>query len=129
MLYAIFRSVGVSVWSFVGGTAIDLDHLYDYAIYSFNHPREPRSLKNFFYVLSNSKLEKVYVLLHSWELVAVILLAGWYLPAVGDVLIPLAFGMAVHILFDAIFNPAAIASYSLTLRCAGRFKGDFFYCR
>ncbi len=69
----------------------------------------------------------VYVLLHSWELIALILVAGWFFRAWGVVLVPLGFGMAVHILLDAFTNPTSIICYSIISRCTHRFEGTFFF--
>lgn len=80
-------------------------------------------------MLTGCKLVNVYVLLHSWELIALILVAGRLLPVAGTVLVPLGFGMAIHILLDAATNPTSIIAYSIVGRFTHRFDGTFFFRR
>ncbi|MEJ2746059.1 MAG: hypothetical protein P8123_10325, partial [bacterium] len=127
ILYWLFRSLSISVWSIIGGTLIDLDHLYDYARYPHRPGKRVFDVGHFFEVLTTKKLINVYVLLHSWELIALVLVLGWFFPSVGGVLIPLGFGMAVHILLDACTNPTSIICYSIIGRYAHRFDGTFFF--
>jgi len=127
ILYLFFRSLSVSFWSFVGGTLIDLDHFYDYARHPERSPRGLLDLRHFFEVVEGCRLINVYVLLHSWELVALLLLVGWWLPMAGTVLIPLAFGMAVHLMLDTLANPTTIVGYSFLGRMRSGFSGMFFF--
>jgi hypothetical protein len=127
ILYLFFRSVMISVWTFIGGTLVDFDHLYDYvrhphrdALYHFN-------VREFFNVTEGNRLVNVYVLLHSWELVVVLLIAGWLYPAAGLILVPLAFGFAIHFFLDAATNPTSIECYSFVARLFHRFSGKYFY--
>lgn len=119
--------MSISIWSIVGGTLIDLDHFYDYVRYPHRSARHGFDIGHFFEVLTGGNLVNVYVLLHSWELIALVLVAGWFFPAVGGVLIPLGFGMAIHILLDAFTNPTSIICYSMISRYAHRFDGKFFF--
>jgi hypothetical protein len=127
ILYWFFRSLSISIWSIIGGTLIDLDHLYDYARYPHRLGKRGFDIGHFFEVLTTKKLVNVYVLLHSWELIALVLVSGWFFQAWGDILIPLGFGMAVHILLDAFTNPTSIICYSIVSRYAHRFDGKFFF--
>jgi hypothetical protein len=77
--------------------------------------------------MQRNKLHRVYIFFHAWEFVALLLIAGWLVPAIGTVLIPLAFGMAVHLLLDAWKNPTSIANYSLAVRRAYGFSSEKFY--
>ena len=83
-LYALFRSLSISFWSLAGGTLIDIDHLYDYAV----HPRRPAcrdfSLRHFFDVMYNRRLDRVFVLLHAFELAAALLVGGSGDGGMGD---------------------------------------------
>ena len=126
-LYALFRSLSISFWSLAGGTLIDIDHLYDYAV----HPRRPAcrdfSLRHFFDVMYNRRLDRVFVLLHAFELAAALLVLGWAVPATGGWAIPLGFGMSVHILLDVLFNRIGVVAYSIVARAAHGFDNAFFY--
>jgi|LAHU01.1.fsa_nt_gb hypothetical protein len=126
-LYAFFRSPSISLWSLAGGTLIDIDHLHDYAV----HPRRPACRdfdpRHFFDVMYNRRLERVFLLLHAWELAAALLVLGWAVPATGGWAIPLGFGMSVHILLDVFFNRIRVAAYSIVARGAHGFDRAFFY--
>jgi len=129
VLYVLFRSLPVSLLNFVGGTLIDLDHLYDYFRYPHRPVHRGFDPRHFFDVMNQGRLDRVFILLHAWELTAALLIAGWWMPAGGVWMIPLGFGMGVHILLDAFYNESSVAGYSLAARGAHRFDGKFFYRR
>lgn len=129
VLYALFRSIPLSLWAFVGGTLIDLDHLYDYHRYPHRPAHRRFDPRHFFDVMYQSRLERVFLLLHAWELAASLLVVGRLVPAWSGWMIPLGFGMSVHLMLDAFLNNASIAGYSLIARGAHCFDGGFFYGR
>lgn len=126
-LYALFRSIGVSLWSLAGGTVIDLDHCLDYHLHKERPPRRSQVPRHFFDVMLKDRLERVYLLLHSWELVTGLLMIGWLCPARVAWAIPFGFGMGVHLLMDSFYLKPSVLRYSLVARWAHRFDGDFFY--
>jgi hypothetical protein len=127
ILYLFFRSVTVSVWTFIGGTLVDFDHLYDYARHPHRDALYRLNIREFFNVTGGNRLVNVYVFLHSWELVVVLLIAGWLYPAAGLILVPLAFGFAIHFFLDVATNPTSIECYSFGARLFHRFSGKYFY--
>ncbi|MDD5556940.1 MAG: hypothetical protein PHN82_06795 [bacterium] len=128
-LWLLFRSLPVSLWSLAGGTLIDVDHLYDYARHRHRPPLARADIRHFFDIVGNGRLDRVFLILHSWEVVAAGLIGGALLPAAGAAIIPLSFGMAFHLLLDAAANGKAVLRYSLIARTARRFDGRFFYGR
>ena len=126
-LYALFRSLPVSLWSLVGGTLIDLDHFYDYLRYPHRPSLRAFDPGHFFDVMYQKRLERIFILLHSWEIAVVVLIAGWWFPAAGGWAMPLGFGMSVHLLMDAFSNAVCVTSYSLAARWAHRSDREFFY--
>lgn len=126
-LYALFRSLEVGLWSLAGGTVIDLDHCLDYHLHNDRPPRRSQVPRHFFDVMLNDRLERVFLLLHSWELVAGLLAVGWLCPARVAWAIPFGFGMGVHLLMDSFYLKPSVLRYSLVARWAHCFDGDFFY--
>ncbi|MBD3380138.1 MAG: hypothetical protein GF408_06730 [Candidatus Omnitrophica bacterium] len=93
-----FKLTGGWKWPvlvFAGGVLIDLDHLWDHFLYFGNKG----TLRDFFghkYLCSG----KVYILFHSWEIVILVALSGFFVPWA----IPLSCGMAAHLLVDQFLS-------------------------
>ncbi|HPN31191.1 MAG TPA: hypothetical protein PKY81_09555 [bacterium] len=103
---------------------IDLDHLYDYAYYAYEK-KEKISVKNFFEVCYNRKLEKIYLILHSYEIFAIISIAVLYIK--NSILNGILIGGLTHLALDSIFNGNRRYSYLLTYRVIKKFSADSFY--
>lgn len=88
------------------GVLIDLDHLIDYFIYY----KRGFDLKKFFrnHCLVSGKM---YVFLHSWELVLIIFVLGGALGSYGVLIF--AAGLAVHVLSDSIMRRNALLYFFL----------------
>ena len=96
-----------------GGILIDLDHLVDYFIY-FKKGFDPKIFFGNHYLLSG----KVYIFLHSWEVVFSIFILGFLLGSYS--VLALASGLAIHVATDSIMRRNALM-YFLTFRLAKRF--------
>ena len=103
---------------------IDLDHLLDYAYYSYKN-KEKLSVKKFFEVCYNSKLKKIFLILHSYELFAIMI--GFSLLYKNILLYGLIIGGLSHLALDAIFNGNSRYSYFLIYRLSNKFSADSFY--
>lgn len=103
---------------------IDLDHLFDYCYYSYIK-KEKISVKNFFEVCYNRKLEKIFLILHSYELFAIISTASMFLinPVINGIII----GGLTHLALDSVFNGNRRYSYFLTYRIIKKFSAESFY--
>jgi hypothetical protein len=120
-------AAGVYLWAgswpaaaacFLAGVLIDVDHLFDFAM---NH--DLRRIRHFFRIMYASNLKRVYVLLHSYELIALLWLAvltGWG----GACAIGLAVGLTQHLIFDQIFNEVHGFTYFLTARIRCGFREE-----
>ena len=117
----------MSAWSLAGGTIIDFDHFLDYWIHGERPPRPGGIPRHFFDVMCKDRLDRVFLLLHSWELLAGLLLAGMLRPGWAGWMIPFAFGMGIHLIMDSFYLRPSVLRYSLAARWARRFDGDFFY--
>jgi hypothetical protein len=119
-LYMIFKSWGLAAASLISGILIDLDHLFDY---TYEHG-QPFNIRDFFRVCHNCQFNRIFLLLHAWEWVALLGIAAWlsgWNPWVTGVLI----GFGQHILLDTVHNGSGLRSYFLYWR----WKNDFVFDR
>jgi len=120
MIYLVFHSLSAAVAFFFSGILIDLDHFFEYW-HKFG--LRDFSLRKFFRAAHNHEYSSYFVLLHSYELAAILLLVGfifirkpWFW---GFVL-----GFTVHIISDQIYNPCHPLTYSLLFRIKHKFNGE-----
>ncbi len=125
---AVYKITGLKMLSlsfFLSGIFIDLDHLLDYVLLS----RERFSIRNFFSWYEERRWKKIYIIFHSYELLAGLLLAA--VLARNEVLTGIAAGCSLHLLADQIGNPGAVPRvrlspwfYSLSYRYFQRFEKE-----
>ncbi len=115
-LYVFFRSWELSVANFLTGVFIDIDHIVDYVA----ERGRDFNIIDFFKVFYEDLTQKVYVLLHSWELMVTLFmvawLTGWNVWAVGFLI-----GYGVHMIMDQ-FSAETIRAYSLIWRVRHGFE-------
>ena len=98
-LYLAFRSLPMAIAAFLSGVLIDLDHVLECYI---NFGRKFNIWKTI-EKCEDCSLEKAYLFLHSYELLAIYALAVyWY--QLGDIWYGIGIGVAVHMILDSIFN-------------------------
>jgi hypothetical protein len=114
-----FKSLGCAVVSFAAGVLIDLDHLIDYYA---NHKFTWKA-KTVYNTCAKMDLRKLYLVLHSYELVA-IFWASIYIFSLSNFWKALAIGLTQHLLFDQIFNPIKTLGYFTTYRIIKGFKKE-----
>ncbi len=94
-VYLSFGNVYYVYLCFLGGIFIDLDHLIDYfLVYRFKFSFRNFMRRDFL------KSRKVFLFLHSWELLVLIAAAGWYVNSVSLSILSLAMG--AHLLIDYV---------------------------
>ena len=71
-LYLFFKSWELSVANFLTGVFIDIDHIIDYVA----ERGRDFDVKDFFKTFNEDLTQKVYVPLHSWELLVLLLLVN-----------------------------------------------------
>jgi dolichol kinase len=114
-----FRSFSCAAVSFIAGVFIDLDHLIDYyAAHRFTF-----SVKRIYCACVRIRFKKLYLLLHSYEIV-IILWIAIYAFSLSDIWKAAAIGLTQHIIFDQITNPISALGYFLTYRIMKGFKKD-----
>ena len=122
LLYMIFRSWGLAISSLIAGILIDLDHFFDY----INDHSHPYSVKHFFHICNNCQFDKIVLILHGWEWVALMGIAAWltgWNPWITGTFI----GIGQHIFLDAFYNGSGFKSYSLFWRWKKNFKFDTIF--
>ncbi|MCX5781983.1 MAG: hypothetical protein NT145_04685 [Elusimicrobia bacterium] len=109
-LYAWTQSFPIAISSFLAGFLLDLDHLIDYWR---EHPIK-FDLIHFFKTCEEFRLVKVYLFLHSIELLLPLGFLAYYSrsPWVLGFLI----GFSQHMLFDHLLNPVFPYTYSFFYR-------------
>ncbi|HDN94464.1 MAG TPA: hypothetical protein ENH18_00060 [Nitrospirae bacterium] len=122
ILYMTSRSWGLAAANLIAGIFIDFDHFLDYL---YEHGR-PFKIKNFFHVCKHCQFNKVFLILHAWEWVALLGLAAWlsgWNPWVTGTFI----GIGQHLVCDAMYNGLHFRSYSMIWRWKNDFDFDTLF--
>lgn len=118
-LYALTQSVPMAIASFISGVLIDLDHVFDFLVFS----KEKFSIKGFFSWCYDTKWERVTLLFHSYELYLALGIIVYFYP--NKILIGVLFGSGLHLILDQIGNRIHgryPMFYFLTYRCFVGFR-------
>lgn len=120
-LSAGWRMATVFLAALIGGVLIDLDHFLDYFLAfggNFN-------LEYFAQGYQFLKSDKIYILLHGWEYVIIILILALISKKsikIKTILLALGISMLFHLSADLILNSGAkISTYSITYRIKSSF--------
>lgn len=120
VVYLVTNSPVNAVTSFAAGVFIDLDHLFDYyANFGFTY-----RLKEIYRALADVKLKKVYLFLHSIELLIVFWVFIFLIP-LKSIYLAVAIGMTQHVFFDFLYNPVIPRGYFLFYRINKNFMREF----
>ncbi|MFH1996052.1 MAG: hypothetical protein ABIJ27_03530 [Candidatus Omnitrophota bacterium] len=117
LVYAYFRNFWCAVASWCAGVFIDLDHLYDY----FASRRFTFDIFRIYRVAAAAYFRKLYLILHSYEIVIILWAAIALLP-LGCVWVGIAIGITHHIVLDNISNPVVPYAYFFLYRARKGFK-------
>lgn len=98
--YALTGSAELSVSCLLSGVLLDVDHLADFFLLA----EEPFTFKGFFSWCHDMRWKKIYLVLHSYELYLLLLLAAPLFP--GRALTGVLLGMGLHLLMDQAGNTA-----------------------
>jgi len=118
--YYLTGSFLMALGCIVSGVFIDVDHFFEFYLFS-NEKFSPGNFINFY---KNIRYKKAYVLLHSYEFLAVV----WYFCMKSENLFfwGITVGYTLHLILDVIFNPVYWYGYSFLFRLLTGFrKGDF----
>ena len=118
-VWAYFKSIGCAVISFASGVLLDADHLIDYyANHGFT-----LNPKDVYDACLEMKLNHLYVVLHSYEFLA-LLWGAIFVFGLSNLWKAFAIGYTQHILLDQITNPIRPLGYFITYRIAKGFKKE-----
>ena len=120
IVFLLFESYEVAVSALLAGIFIDLDHFFDYFMDVKNFKF---SFNDFFYRLNEARIKKVYVLLHSYEVMAVFTLI--VLNSKSPILTGVYIGVLTHFMADITCWRAYYYSYSLIYRISVKFDIKF----
>jgi len=98
--YALTGSPAMAVSCLLSGVLLDVDHLLDFWLLA----EEPFTFKGFFSWCHEQRWKKIYLVLHSYELYLLLLLAARLFP--GRALAGVLLGAGLHLLMDQVGNKA-----------------------
>jgi hypothetical protein len=104
-----------------GGFLIDLDHVVDYIAFERQRDLRPGAFLRYYV---EGHIRRVVLLLHSYELFAVLAALAWWfsLPLLSGYLVGALMHLALDIVFNGRITPYSIAAfYSFTYRLYHRF--------
>lgn len=122
LVWLWFSSFAAALACFLTGVFVDLDHVIDYGL-NYGARIRPRHLFRAFEV---EMFDNIFIFLHAWEWILVALVILWLVDW-QPVMVGVALGFAVHLVFDQLTNRHNPWSYFLTFRAAHRFSGPHFY--
>jgi len=105
----------------VGGVLIDVDHAVDYVLFERGRRLTPGAFLRHYV---EGRTRRVVLALHSYELFAALLVAGWWTQSVP--LLGYLVGALVHLALDVVWNGrltprSIVAFYSFAYRAAHHF--------
>ena len=123
-LYLYTASAVIALYSVVAGILLDIDHIPDFILQSgIKHGAPKRAWRAFL----GARLPELYLVLHSYELLVILFLAG-RLTGWNDTMLGIAAGALVHITLDQFSNSFKYGLkpyfYFLTVRAFKRFKKE-----
>lgn len=113
-VYLISGNLFYTVLVFIGGVFIDIDHFIDYFLYF----KKLFNLKEFF-GCRHLKSGRVYLILHSWEIIFIILIISSIIN--NAPLLIIALSMSAHVITDTFWRKNKLF-YFLSYRIAKKFN-------
>jgi hypothetical protein len=118
IVYVVTKSPVTAVASFISGILIDLDHIPDYLLYK----KENISIRKFFAACNENKLEKLFLILHSYEVLLLLALSAWVTR--NAFIIGSVSGMTMHLIADIPANKLMPKAYFLMYRMKHGFRQE-----
>ncbi len=124
LLLGLFKSWPLALASLASGVLMDADHLPDF----FLHHGPRFNLKAFFRASYEREYKRIFIILHSWELIVPGGLAAW-LSGWNPWILGLLAGWIHHMIADQIVNRPHKWGYFITGRWRVRFDHDTVFPR
>ena len=124
IFYLTYKQKSVVVFSVLLSLVIDIDHMFDLLIYSSQN-KQPFNL---FLLFSDyfHKSGKVYVFLHSYEIVLLFIFIAFLLPKFKQYFFLISISMFTHIIIDQLtYNPVFL-EYFFSYRLINSFSIEAF---
>jgi hypothetical protein len=123
-VYALTGSGALTAGVLAGGFLIDVDHVLDYVVVEGQRDLRPAAFLRYY---SEQRMRRVALVLHSYELVALLVALAWatnWTPLWGYIL-----GVALHLPLDVFFNGRLLSRnlipfYSLAYRWRLGFRAE-----
>jgi hypothetical protein len=128
-VYAGTESLALTAGLAAGGFLIDVDHVVDYVLFERQRDLRPGSFLRYYL---SGKVRRVVLVLHSYELLALLAAIAWYTNV--EWLWGWVFGMLLHLPLDIVFNGkfasgGLVHFYSFIVRARAGFRADRFVDR
>ena len=103
-----------------GGVLVDSDHLIDYLLAFGYHFRLDYFTQGYQFL----KSDKIYILFHAWEYVAVLLLIALLVKnkTARSIALGLGIGLFFHLSTDVVIDAVPIRTYSIIYRAENNFE-------
>ncbi len=119
--YIVTNDIALAGASCLSAFICDVDHIIEYRVYCARYRVKP-SLKEFFSGEYFEKKDRICVIFHAYEYLAIMIIAAIYTGY--SVIIGMALGYALHMILDTIGNDCTFIGYCLSYRLKVRFKLD-----
>lgn len=119
----VLKSLPLAIFSLLAGVFLDVDHLIDYWLangFDLNYKKFIHETVGNEPGVYFRKSQKIVVLLHSWELLPLILVAAWVIN-LPQLAVAFAFGLLPHLLWDQKTYAKRPLMYSLVFRALHKF--------
>ena len=124
-LYAATRSPQIAVSCFLSGIFIDIDHVFDFLVFS----GEKFSFKNMLSWCIEGRWNKIVLIFHSYEILIFLSFIIYYFP--DNILVGILLGSGLHLILDQIgnysfnkYHKLSIWFYFLTFRIFSGFRKE-----
>jgi small-conductance mechanosensitive channel len=122
IIFMITRSFVDAFACFIAGTVIDIDHVFDYYLYSGRLSFDVSEISGFYH-----SYRKVFVLLHSYELLVFGVVVASVFDAYG-LFFSAAVGFVGHMLLDSMSYEMKWISYFFVYRALNGFRLERLCC-
>lgn len=113
------KAILPSIACFFAGWLIDVDHIWDF----YRNGCRRFSIKRFEDAVDSGKMKKIYLYLHSYELLLILIILC-FASHFNYLLSFTTLGFAVHLFFDQIFNPVNPFAYFFTYRILHSYRAE-----
>jgi hypothetical protein len=125
-VYAATGSPALTLGLAAGGFLIDIDHVIDYVLFERQRNLSPAAFLRYYL---DGKTRRVVLMLHSYELFALLAMLAW--TTNSEWLWGWVLGMALHLPLDVVFNGkfatgGLVHFYSFTVRARAGFLASGF---